>query len=228
MGMLTQMAAQLLVALVHIHANGFVHGDLKSENVAVVRENNEYRIKLIDYDLSARSELVRAHAGTRLTISPEVVGGSVGPLFEAADWWSYGMTLQWWASQMLQGLASRRRDNGELQKWRKWLPESWNRNSEDFQLDIPSQSHQLPQKLCCFLMNFFTDNPRLRRFSSKADIEKLMKHNFFENVDWNSIVRPRLQKGFFDDSSSSSSENQSVPHSRTVDNFRGNAEIRDE
>ena len=225
--MLTQMAAQLLVTLVHIHANGFVHGDLKSENVAMVRENNEYRIKLIDYDLSARSELVRAHAGTRLTISPEVVGGSVGPLFEAADWWSYGMTLTWWASQMLHGLANRRRDNSEVQKWRKWIPESWDRNSENFQLDHPPQAHQLPQKLSCFLMNFFVENPRSRRFSSKTDIERLMKHNFFDNVDWNSIVKPRIRKAIFDDASSSS-EKGSLPNSRTVDNFKDFQEIRDE
>jgi serine/threonine protein kinase len=225
--MLTQMAAQLLATLVYIHANGFVHGDLKSENVAVVRENNEYRIKLIDYDLSARAELVRAHAGTRLTISPEVVGGSVGPLFEAADWWSYGMTLTWWASQMLHGLAARRRDNSEVQKWRKWVPESWNRNSEDFQLDNPPQAQYLPQKLSCFLMNFLTENPKSRRFSSKADIERLMRHNFFENIDWNSIVQPRIRKALYDDVSSSSDKGLLL-NSRTVDNFKDFQEIRDE
>lgn len=190
--MMARLAAQLLSILVHIHANGFVHGDLKSDNVALVEENREYKIKLIDYDLSARLQLVRAHAGTRLTMAPEVVGAAAGPLHEGADWWSYGVTLMWWASNVMQGLANKRKDNYELNRWKKWRPELWDHH--DFVMDNPAMAQSLPPKLCCFLMNFIIDSPKSRRFNTKAEILGLMKSSFFESVDWNSIVRQKLRK----------------------------------
>lgn len=189
---MARLAAQLLVVLVHIHANGFVHGDIKSDNVAVVEENREYKAKMIDFDLSARLQLVRAHAGTRLTMAPEVVGATAGPLHEAADWWSYGVTLMWWASQVMQGLANKRNDQHELNRWKKWKPEMWDHH--DFVMDSPAMVQNLPPKLCCFLMNFITDSPRTRRFSTKQEILNLMKSSFFELIDWNSIVRQRTRK----------------------------------
>lgn len=188
--MMAKLAAQLLLILTVVHANGFVQGDLKSENVAVVEvAPKEFQIRLIDFDLSARLELVRAHAGTRLTISPEVVGAISGPLHEASDWWSYGVTLLWWSGGIMQGIAEYKKDNSELQKWKMWIPETWNRATDEFVLDASAMAQHLPPRIRCFILNFITDNPSKRRFIEKNEILQLMKSSLFSSINWNDILK---------------------------------------
>ena len=215
--LMAKLAAQFLVVLVHIHAAGHVHGDLKSDNVAVVEENGEYRIKLIDYDLAARTQMVRAYAGTRHTIAPEVVGAAAGALNEAADWWSYGTTLMWWASQIMQGLANHKNNRNEQTRWKKWRPMWW--DHQQFLVDSPSMAHSLPPKLCCFLMSFLTDSPKTRKYNTKTEVLGLMKSSFFNDVDWNSIVMPRVRKDL---------QKNTVEFVRNADDYKDNQEIKDE
>ncbi|MDB5100881.1 MAG: putative serine/threonine protein kinase, partial [Cyanobacteria bacterium RYN_339] len=81
-----EMLAQLLRALAHVHQLGFVHRDIKAENVRITPDGT---IKLMDYGLmeyAGRSEM--PISGTLGYISPEVI--KRGPVDQRADLYSVG------------------------------------------------------------------------------------------------------------------------------------------
>lgn len=83
----------LLVGLEAFHAHGFVHRDVKPENVICVGRR---RPVLLDYDLATGPEgdAVRITAGTPAYLSPEqTVGGPVGP---ESDLYAVGVILYRW------------------------------------------------------------------------------------------------------------------------------------
>lgn len=83
---------QLLAALGHMHARGYVHRDVKPENVIV---DEEGRARLIDFDLAGpQSERIeRLRLGTIAYIAPEQVRGeNVSP---ATDVYAAGVILYW-------------------------------------------------------------------------------------------------------------------------------------
>ena len=103
-------AAQVILALEHIHSHGFVYRDLKPENVLLDHLGN---VKLTDFGLSKggvtlASEGADSFCGTPEYIAPEVLlkqgyGKSV-------DWWSLGALLY----EMVTGLPPFYSKNREL------------------------------------------------------------------------------------------------------------------
>ena len=84
--------AQLLAALAHLHERGFVHRDVKPENL-IVDESGTAR--LIDFDLSGPEDepTGRLRLGTIAYIAPEQVRGErVTP---ASDLYAAGVILYW-------------------------------------------------------------------------------------------------------------------------------------
>ena len=84
--------AQLLAALAHLHERGFVHRDVKPENL-IVDESGTAR--LIDFDLSGPEDepIGRLRLGTIAYIAPEQVRGErVTP---ASDLYAAGVILYW-------------------------------------------------------------------------------------------------------------------------------------
>ena len=83
---------QLMAALAHVHERGFVHRDVKPENVIVSRDD---RARLIDFDLAGPrdEETARLRLGTLAYIAPEQVRGEgVSP---ATDVYAAGILLFW-------------------------------------------------------------------------------------------------------------------------------------
>ncbi len=83
---LPDLIAKVCDALGYIHAQGFVHGDLKPENLRLTAAGD---VKVMDYGLMERSgRHGGAIRGTPYYVAPEVVRG--GPVDQRADLYSLG------------------------------------------------------------------------------------------------------------------------------------------
>ena len=85
-------AAQIILAIGELHKNGFMHRDLKLENVMM--EEDGY-LKVIDYGLaknfSPGSDFATSFCGTPDYIAPEMIEGK-GHDF-SVDWWAVGVMI---------------------------------------------------------------------------------------------------------------------------------------
>lgn len=87
---------QIAEALAHAHASGVVHGDLKSANILITRDQ---RAKLLDFGVARRinrgDERLAPDTsphGTPVYMAPEVLKG--GAASARSDVWSFGCVLQ--------------------------------------------------------------------------------------------------------------------------------------
>ena len=83
---------QLLSALNYLHNNGFVHGDIKPQNIHF-KTLEDNMIKLIDFGTSRRineNHAMHGVFGTSYYIAPEVIEGVYN---EKCDCWSVGVIL---------------------------------------------------------------------------------------------------------------------------------------
>lgn len=91
-------AAQILLALEHLHAHGVLYRDLKPENVLIAADGY---VKLSDFGLSRTGlsgEEARSLLGTPEYLAPEVLLRKA--YGRAVDWWTFGSLL----FEMLTGL----------------------------------------------------------------------------------------------------------------------------
>eukprot|EP00179_Madagascaria_erythrocladioides_P005902 CAMPEP_0198312472 /NCGR_PEP_ID=MMETSP1450-20131203/3822_1 /TAXON_ID=753684 ORGANISM="Madagascaria erythrocladiodes, Strain CCMP3234" /NCGR_SAMPLE_ID=MMETSP1450 /ASSEMBLY_ACC=CAM_ASM_001115 /LENGTH=486 /DNA_ID=CAMNT_0044015417 /DNA_START=72 /DNA_END=1532 /DNA_ORIENTATION=+ len=88
-----QIAAEVVLAVNHVHSLGVVYRDIKPENILL---DSEGHIRLADFGLAkflegGRHGRTRSFCGTRDFIAPEMmVGGSYGL---SVDTWSFGVLL---------------------------------------------------------------------------------------------------------------------------------------
>ena len=87
-------AAQLILSVEELHKAGFLHHDIKPQNL--VRDKSSDHIKLIDFGLAVHISDVNYGRGTKITMAPEIArirGYEHAPLHEGLDWWSVGATI---------------------------------------------------------------------------------------------------------------------------------------
>ncbi|OIR57463.1 MAG: serine/threonine protein kinase [Amphiamblys sp. WSBS2006] len=89
-----EYAKQLISAVYSMHADGFVHGDIKPGNI-LLADKKRTKIKLIDFGFAKPFGEERRFCGTRSTMAPEVLleENDDVALSSALDWWSVGATL---------------------------------------------------------------------------------------------------------------------------------------
>jgi serine/threonine-protein kinase len=106
--------AQVASALTVVHAAGFVHGDIKPENILVHERDGQPHAQLIDFGLARMvngpqlTDMSKQLVGTPAYAAPELVaGGSTG---SASDVYALGVVLY----ELLAGWRPFRGDVGEL------------------------------------------------------------------------------------------------------------------
>uniref|UniRef100_A0A8D3A9A9 Citron Rho-interacting kinase n=1 Tax=Scophthalmus maximus TaxID=52904 RepID=A0A8D3A9A9_SCOMX len=167
--------AELVEAIHAVHQLGYVHRDVKPENVLIDRTGH---IKLADFGSAARLSANKTVAtptvpvGTQDFLSPEVLtsmnGGSQGTYGVECDWWSLGIIayeMIYARSPFCDGTSAKTIHNIlNFQRFLKF-PEG------------PQASKQfvdLVQSLLC-------------RAKERLGFQGLRCHAFFSSVDWNNL-----------------------------------------
>ncbi|XP_075044068.1 protein kinase C theta type-like isoform X2 [Mixophyes fleayi] len=85
----TFYAAELVSGLQHLHLKGFIHRDVKPENILI---DGGGHIKIADFGLAVnKTEGATGYAGTRGYIAPEMLLGQT--YNTGVDWFSFGVVL---------------------------------------------------------------------------------------------------------------------------------------
>ena len=89
------MSFRILEALQYMHAAGFVHRDLKLENILLNGQGGEPDTYLADFGLSTKrvaGEYLTQPVGTRAYLAPELLQRPC-QYTEAVDMWAFGVTI---------------------------------------------------------------------------------------------------------------------------------------
>lgn len=201
-------AAELLLALERMHAQGIIHRDLKPENILL---DDKMHLKIADFgtvkilppgengkecqshpdDNSPTSERERqrkmSFVGTAQYVSPELLRHREDT--RASDLWAFGCIVY----QMISGLPPFRAPNDYLM-FQKILKLDY-----DFPEGFPSDAKDLVEKLLVL------DYKKRLGVNDKGDTyDSIRNHPFFEGIDWDTVwdqtppkILPYLPGGTF-------------------------------
>lgn len=168
-------AAQITLALEHLHTMNVIYRDLKPENVLLDHRGN---VRLTDFGLSKENvfEVDRgatSFCGTPEYLAPEVLDRKGHG--RAVDWWSLGALLY----EMLTG-----------------LPPFYNKERDKLfhsilhgTLEFPPYISDVAKDICAKLLN---RDPTKRLGSGPGDASEVKAHPFFAGIDWTALYELRV------------------------------------
>jgi serine/threonine protein kinase len=162
-------AAQMILAIGHLHAKGIAHRDLKLENILV---DHEGYIKVIDYGLAKkipRGQKSHEFLGTFLYMAPEMVAKSGHG--QAIDWWALGIILFEALFGFTPFLAATKEQRFEKIQHEK--------------LKFPSRNNwTVPQHNLCNLIDKLLEKDASKRLGSGPnDYLEILEHPVFKDLD---------------------------------------------
>ncbi|KAL8272266.1 hypothetical protein Esti_003783 [Eimeria stiedai] len=171
-------AAELLLALEHLHKHNVIYRDLKPENVLLDAEGH---VRLTDFGLSksgiADNNSARSICGTPEYIAPEILC-QVG-YGKAADWWSLGALLY----EMLTG-----------------LPPFYTSDRQALFSNILGGGLEFPVHLSPvavdLLRNLLHRDANERLGAGPSDAEEIKMHPFFRSVNWDDLLAKKVKPPF--------------------------------
>lgn len=168
-------AAQITLALEHLHAMNVIYRDLKPENVLLDHRGN---VRLTDFGLSKENVYevdkgATSFCGTPEYLAPEVLDRKGHG--RAVDWWSLGALLY----EMLTG-----------------LPPFYNKERDKLfhsilhgKLEFPPYVSDVAKDICAKLLN---RDPTKRLGSGPGDAAEVKAHPFFASIDWVALYELRV------------------------------------
>ncbi|KAJ2009852.1 hypothetical protein GGI04_000061 [Coemansia thaxteri] len=165
-------AAELVLALSHLHKLGIVFRDTKPENILLDKKGH---LVLTDFGLSktALGEDGRTNTfcGTPSYMAPEVLSASVAYEF-SVDWWSLGVLLY----EMLTGSVP----------FKGKAPEQVAKNIAKTKVNYPVYMTPYARDL---IIRLLRKKPDQRLGYGANGVERIKKHGFFRKVDWERLER---------------------------------------
>lgn len=168
-------AAEIALALVHLHELGVIYRDLKPENIMLDKDGH---VKLADFGLAKEgitsdAEGTFTMCGTPEYLPPEILNRNGHG--KAVDWWNLGMVLY----ELLTG----RPPWYTTDRMKLFL------RLRNAKLEFPSG---MSPEAMSFIEGLLNRNP-MQRLGSQSP-EQILKHPFFNGVNWRKLynreVRP--------------------------------------
>ncbi|KAG1701789.1 hypothetical protein DVH05_028567 [Phytophthora capsici] len=170
-------AAEITLALEHLHGLGVVYRDLKPENILLTKDGH---IKLADFGLAKEGIRDGVNGTNSLCGTPEYLPPEILDRLghgTAVDWWNLGMVLY----EMLTGLPPWYTND------RKKLFE----RLRSARLHFPPYVSRRAEALIRQLLN---RNPAERLGSKGA--HQVKNHLFFESIDWTKLAKKQVTPPF--------------------------------
>mmetsp|Transcript_36767 Transcript_36767/g.147079 ORF Transcript_36767/g.147079 Transcript_36767/m.147079 type:complete len:522 (-) Transcript_36767:2177-3742(-) len=167
------VAAQVLLALEHIHSVGYIYRDLKPENVLI---DGRGFVRLTDFGLSKRLmpnvRLSRTNTicGTFSYLAPEMLQGRYN---SSVDVWTFGILVY----QLITGETpcNARSVEDARRYFRRGNP-------------VEYFPELMSEECVSFLKSVITPAVEERAGAGNDGISELKSHSFFSDVDWDSLL----------------------------------------
>jgi serine/threonine protein kinase len=172
-------AAELVLAIGHLHSRGLIYRDLKPENILVDRDGH---LKITDFGLvksrmNGATSTTTTFCGTPEYVAPEMLQQK--PYTKSVDWWSLGILIY----EMLVGIPPFYDENTN-RMYRRILSEEI-----EYPSDFPPKAQDLVNKLC-------DRTPPRRLGASERDVEEIKEHPFFESLIWENVLQRQYTPGW--------------------------------